>query len=97
MRALKEPMSETTPTHTFTKPKTILRRCWATSKAFTITVEEADYADWLNPDSLKPIEICMPYLTREERDLMLSGLSEIGYESVLGYGFEEEDTNDSGD
>ena len=96
MRAMKEPQAETT-THTFNKPKTIMRRCWWTGKTFILTVEEDGYMEWLAPGNLKPLEVCLPMLSREERELLISGLCEAGYEAVVGHGFDEDEQDESGD
>lgn len=93
---MKEPQPETT-SHQFIKPKTLIRRCWWTGKAFTITVEEDGYMDWLATGSMKPLEVCLPMLSREERELLISGLCEAGYEAVVGHGFDEDEQDESGD
>lgn len=95
MRAMKEPEPEI-QTHTFLKPRKIMRRCWWTGKVFIITVEEDAYMEWLAPGNMKPLEVCLPMLTREEQELLISGLSSAGYEAVMGHGFDD-DTDESGD
>lgn len=96
MKTMKQPQSEIQP-HTFAKPKTIMRRCWWTGKTFILTVEEDGYMEWLAPGNLKPLEVCLPMLSREERELLISGLSEAGYEAVVGHGFDEDEQDESGD
>lgn len=53
--------------------------------------------EWLAPGNLKPLEVCLPMLSREERELLVSGLSEVGYEAVCGHGFDEDEQDESGD
>jgi len=93
---MQQPKSETS-THTFEKPKTIMRRCWWTGKTFIFTVEEDGYLEWLKPGNMKPLDVCLPMLSREEQELLISGLCEAGYEAVVGRGFDTYEQDESGD
>ena len=55
------------PTH----HETIYKKCPSCDKEYFIVVRAQDYADWVNG---KLIQDAMPYLPKEERELLISGI-----------------------
>jgi len=70
--------------HNFQEPIEITRFCIVTGKKHTITVEKSGWDEYRNGASLKPLSDCLPMLTEEQMSLLISSISDIGFEQMFG-------------
>lgn len=55
--------------------------CVVTKKPYSVVVNERDYKNWLNGTL---IQKAMPYLSKEDREFLVSGTSPEGWTKIFG-------------
>ena len=65
-------------------PHTITRKCPVTGELYSVTVEKQDWEKWNTRDNkLNPICHFFPYLTNEQVEFLLSGISPNGIQHLF--------------
>lgn len=49
---------------------------------FTVVVNHEDFVDFC--DNTKPVQECFPYLTKDEREVLLTGFSQTQWDEFFG-------------
>lgn len=70
--------------HSFVEPVEIVKRCIVTGKKHIITVEKTGWAEYTSGESLRPLTECLPMLTTEEQQMLVSSISDKGFEAMFG-------------
>lgn len=60
----------------------VCRPCVVTGKHYTVFVNSQDFSDWR--DRKKLAQAAFPYLSKEDREFIISGISPEGWEEMLG-------------
>jgi hypothetical protein len=68
----------------FVEPVEIVKRCIVTGKKHTITVEKKGWEEYTSGNSLRPLSECLPMLTEEQEQLLISSISDLGFEQMFG-------------
>lgn len=56
------------------------RKCIECGELKTVEVNEGDYNDWLNGELIQQV---MPYLTADERELLMSGICGTCFDEIF--------------
>lgn len=68
----------------FVEPVEITKRCIVTGKKHTITVEKKGWEEFTSGESLRPLCECLPMLTVEDQQLLVSSISDKGFAIMFG-------------
>lgn len=83
-KRLEEEAKEKAKQWQFVDPIILTRRCIVTGKKHEITVEKTGWEEYTGGESLRPLVECLPMLTDEHQRLLISSISDIGFEQMFG-------------
>lgn len=69
----------------------IIAGCKQCHKRYLIKVKNADYEEYQSPNCKRPIQQIFPYLTGNERELLISGICGDCFDKIFGESEEDED------
>ena len=69
----------------------VITRCPFCGRGNEVEVNEADYWDW---DDGELVQVAFPYLSAEEREMLISGICPTCWNKTFGGGDEEEETDE---
>jgi hypothetical protein len=81
----------------FVEPVEITKRCIVTGKKHIITVEKKGWEEYTSGNSLRPLSECLPMLTEEQEQLLISSISDLGFEQMFGVARDEYDNDEAFD
>jgi hypothetical protein len=81
----------------FVEPVEITKRCIVTGKKHIITVEKKGWEEYTSGTSLRPLSECLPMLTEEQEQLLISSISDLGFEHMFGVARAEYDHDEAFD
>jgi hypothetical protein len=68
----------------FVEPVEITKRCIVTGEKHIITVEKSGWEEFTGGNSLRPLCECLPMITIEEQQLLVSSISDKGFAIMFG-------------
>ena len=68
----------------FVEPVEIVKRCIVTGEKRIITVEKTGWAEYTSGESMRPLSECLPMLTIEEQQMLISSISDKGFAVMFG-------------
>ena len=96
-KRLEEEAKEAAKQWQFVDPQVIIRRCIVTGKKYEITVEKTGWAEYTSGKSLRPLTECLPMLTDEHQRLLISSISDIGFEQLFKVAPDEYEYDEAND